>query len=321
MQGRDALASTKEDRMEKNILVAVDGSVYSSNSLDYLTKLFGAGHNLSIHLFSVVSAGGAGKDWMFDVDPHRTQSPASDKHSHLARKHLKEAEDRLIRSGFAKEKITSTVRVASGICATIRAEAERGQYDSVLIGRRGLGTMGNMFFGSTSGELVEKSPKIPLWIVDGTISSSRFLLAVQSQPASLMAADHLAFILKDHPNAEICLYHSNSVFGRQNPAKEEAFHKQWGKSWCDQYLDIDNFLFFAHAQLLVDNGIARHRITQLPTQMHLDVSADLLRQAKQYNCGTIVIGRRSRDGGKNLIKGVSDKTLNQAENIAVWLAG
>ncbi len=307
--------------MEKTMLVAIDGSVYSCNSLDYLAKLFSSDHNLSIHLISVVSAGGAGKDWMFDVDPYRTQSPATEKHSHLARKHLKEAEDRLVRNGFAKEKIESRVRVASGVCAAIRDEADRGQYDSLLIGRRGLGAMGNMFFGSTSGELVEKSPKIPLWIVDGTVCSNRFLLAVQSQPASLMAADHLAFILKYHPHAEICLYHSNSVFGRQKPAKVEEFHQQWGKSWCDQYLDIDNYLFFAHAQLLVDNGIARHRITQLPAQMHLEVSADLLRQAKQYNCGTIVIGRRSRDGGKSVIKGVSDKTLNQAQNIAVWLAG
>ena len=33
--------------MEKKILVAVDGSVYSSNSLDYLAKLFGPDRSLS----------------------------------------------------------------------------------------------------------------------------------------------------------------------------------------------------------------------------------------------------------------------------------
>lgn len=307
--------------MEKKVLVAIDGSVYSCNSLDYLAKIFSSDGNLRVHLLSVVSAGGAGKDWMYDVDPYRTQSPASEKHSHLAHKHLKEAEDRLIRNGVTKERIETQVKVASEIGAAIRDEAERGHYDSILIGRRGLGTVGNMFFGSTSGELIEKCHKTPLWIVDGNVNSHRFLLAVQSQPSSLMAADHLAFILKDHPSAEICLYHSNSIFGKQQPAKTEAFHEQWGKAWCDQYLDIDNFLFFAHAQLLVDNGIARHRITQFPAHMHIDVSTDLLRQAKQSNCGTIVIGRRNRSSGKGQIKGVSDKTLKQAQNIAVWLAG
>lgn len=307
--------------MEKKILVAIDGSVSSFNSLDYLIKLFASDSALSVHLLSLVPAGGGGKDWMFEVDPYRTQTSASEKYSLLARKHLREAEDRLLRNGIAKERIESHVKVASGVCAAIRDEAERGHYDSVLIGRRGLGTVGSMFFGSTSGELVEKCHKIPLWIVDGNVSSHRFLLAVQNQPASLMAADHLAFILKNHPEAEICLYHSNSVFGKQQPAAAAAFHEQWGRAWCDQYLDLDNYLFYAHAQLLVDNGFARHRITQLPMQMHLDVGADLLRQAKQHGCGTIVIGRRRRDLGKAQITGVSDRTLKQAENIAIWLAG
>lgn len=307
--------------MEKTVLVAVDGSVSSSNSLDYLAKLFGSDSTLAIHLLSVVSAGGGGKDWMFDVDPHRTPSAASEKQAQLARRHLKEAEERLVRNGIARERIEARVKIASGISAAIREEAKRGNHDSVLIGRRGLGAMGTMFFGSTSGDLIEKCHGIPLWIVDGDVNTSRFLLAVHSHPASLMAADHLAFILKGHPNAEICLYHSNSVFGKQQPAAAEEFHAQWGKTWCDQYLDLDNFLYFAHAQLLTDNGIPRHRITQLPMQMHIDVGTDLLRQAKQYNCGTIVIGRRPRDKGKGQIKGISDRTLNQAQNIAIWLAG
>jgi nucleotide-binding universal stress UspA family protein len=307
--------------MEKTILVAVDGSVYSGNSLEYLTKLFGPDRNLSLHLLSVVSSGSGGKDWMFDVDPLRSQSPESEKKTSVARRHLKEAEHRLIRSGFAPERIATKVKIATSTSSAIREEAEHGQYDSIVIGRRGLGSMGTMFFGSTSGELIEKCHKVPLWIIDGSVSAERFLLAVHSHPSSLMAADHLAYILKEHPNAEICLYHSNSVFGTQQPAKTEDFYAQWGKEWCDKYLDLENFLFYAHAQLLVEGGIPRSRITQLPTQMHLDVGSDLLRQAKQHRCGTIVIGRRRRDLAKGQLRGVSDKTLHQAQNIAVWLAG
>jgi nucleotide-binding universal stress UspA family protein len=307
--------------MEKTILVAVDGSVYSGNSLEYLTRLFGPDPSLSIHLISVAASGGGGKDWMYDVDPLRTQSAGADKRTLAARKHLKDAEDRLVRSGFSRERITSQVKVGSSISAAIRDEAEHGSYDSLVVGRRGLGAMGNMFFGSTSTELIERSHKIPLWIIDGTVTPERFLLAVQCHPASLMAADHLSYMLKNHPGAEICLYHSNSVFGAQQPAKAEDFHAQWGKDWCDQYLDLENFLFYAHAQLLTEGGIPRHRITQLPAQMHIDIGSDLLRQAKQHRCGTIVIGRRRRDLFRGQLKGVSDKTLKQAQNIAVWLAG
>lgn len=307
--------------MNKTILVAIDGSVYSGNSLDYLARLFKGDPSLLIHLLSIAPSGGAGKEWMFEVDPHRSQSPEAEKRARQARRTLKEAEERLVRNGLAAERIESRVRIASGISNAIREEAERGQYDCVLIGRRGLGAVGSMFFGSTSGELVEKCHRTPLWIVDGQVTEDRFLLAVHSRPSSLMAADHLAFMLKDHPTAEILLYHSNAVFSSQQPSRDEEFHEQWGREWCEQYLDIENFLFHAHAQLLAENGIPRRRISQLPMQMHLDIGSDLLRQAKQHRCGTIVIGRRRRDQHKGQLTGVSDKTLKQAQNIAVWLAG
>lgn len=307
--------------MERTLLVAVDGSVYSSNSLDYLARLFAHDRDITIHLLNVAASGSADKDWMNEVDPLRSQVAGSDKRSILGRKYLKEAEERMLRQGFAPERLQTRVKNASSISSAIREEAERGNYDAIVIGRRGLGAVGTMFFGSTSSDLIEKCHRSPLWIIDGNVSAARFLLAVHSHPSSLMAADHLAFMLKGVPGAEICLYHSNSVFGSQTPAKAEDFHAQWGKEWCDQYLDLDNYLFYAHAQLLVDNGFSRHRIIQLPTQMHLDVSSDLLKQAKEHHCGTIVIGRRRRDINRGQLKGVSDKTVKQAQNVAVWLAG
>jgi len=306
--------------MEKNILIAIDGSVYSGNSLEYIVKLFGSDPSLSLHLLGVVPGGG-GKDWMNDVDPLRSQSVATDQRSSRARRQLRDAEDRLIRDGIPKERIETKVRTAASVSGAIRDEAERGNYDCVVIGRRGLGTVGNMFFGSISAELIEKCHKVPLWITDGKVSNERFLLAVHPSPSSLMAADHLAHMLKGHHDAEICLYHSKPVFGAVRAAKPEAFHAQWGKEWCDKYLDRKNSFFCAHTQLLVEGGISQSRITQLPAQVHLDVGSDLVRQAKQHNCGTIVIGRRRRDLAKGQLKGVSDKTLKQAQDIAVWLAG
>ena len=308
--------------MKKTVLVAIDGSVYSSNSLDYLIKLFDNDSSFHIHLISVVPSGGSSQDWMFDVDPLRQQSPLTEKRSRVAHRYLKNAKARLIRNGFPKDQVSYSAKTSStSISTALHQEANQGQYDSILIGRRGIGTVGGLFFGSTSGDFIEKCHEIPMWIIDGEIVSRRFLLAVQSQPESLMAADHLAFMLQDHPRAEICLYHSNNMFGRQQPAKPEHFHPQWGEQWCEQYLDLENFLFYAHAQVLIDNGIPRNRISQLPAQMHLDVGADLLRQAKRHNCGTIVIGRRGRQVGKGLLKGVSDRAVQQAQNIAIWLVG
>lgn len=316
----EAYTTEGEQPVDKTVLVAIDGSVYSSNSLDYLIRVFNKDPNLAIHLLSIVPAGGSGESWMYDVDPLRSQSPDSEKRTRIAARYLRDARQRLIRNGFAEEKITyATAASAASTTTAIHHEANRGVYDSLLIGRRGVGMVGEMFFGSSSAQLIAKCHELPLWIIDGEVRSNRFLLAVQSMPASLMAADHLAYMLKDQPEAEICLYHSNSVFGDKTPASPEDFHGQWGREWCDEYLDIDNFLFYAHARVLMDGGIAHAKISQLPVQMHIDVGFDLLRQAKRHHCGTIVIGRRGRYASRGLFKSVSDRTMQQAHDIAVWL--
>ena len=81
--------------MEKTILVAIDGSVYSANSLDYLARLFAADSSLHLHLLAVAPSGGAGKEWMFDVDPHRSPTAGSDQRTQQAHRHLREAGERL----------------------------------------------------------------------------------------------------------------------------------------------------------------------------------------------------------------------------------
>jgi hypothetical protein len=127
--------------------------------------------------------------------------------------------------------------------------------------------------------------------------------------------------MSEHPDTEICLYHSSAVFGSTAAAPAEEFHAQWGKEWCDKYLDLDNHLYQAHTRLLIDNGFPENKISQIPPHRDLDASHDLLRQAKSHGCGTIVLGRRGRGADKGLLGGVSDRTTQQAQNMAVWLVG
>ncbi|MDD3618846.1 MAG: universal stress protein [Desulfobulbaceae bacterium] len=308
--------------MNKKILVAIDGSIYSSNSIDYLIRLFRDDPSLAIHLFAVVSEAGSGQNWMYEVDSLREHTPLTDRRRITAERFLRDARDRLVRNGVGEDRVTFTAQVSQMQSAkTIHHESNKGVYDALVIGRRGMGRVGEMLLGSVSAFLVEKCHEIPLWIIDGEITSNRFLLAVQCKPQSLLAADHLGFITGSLPEAEIFLYHSNVLFGADQPAAPEEFHPIWGKEWCDQYLDIENYLFYAHAQVLKDHGVHPKRITQLPMERNLEVSRDLIKQADRHNCGTIVIGRRSRDAGKGMFGGVSDRALSKAQNLALWLVG
>jgi nucleotide-binding universal stress UspA family protein len=308
--------------MQKKILVAVDGSVYSSNSLDYLIRLFKTDAETAIHLLSVVSAGSSDQNWMLDVDPLRADTPVVELRKAKAEKYLKDARDRLIRNGFKEEQIEySVVSSAASFAVSIHHFANQGIFDGLLVGRRGVGKMGEMFLGSVSGDLMKQCHEVPLWIIDGEVTSTSFLLAVHSRPESLMAADHLAFMMQNNLDTRIYLYHSDAAFGSTKVSPPEEFHKRWGEQWCRQYLDLDNHLYRAHERILVENGIEAEQITTIEPHMDLDAGHDLMRQAKKHACGTIVIGRRGREAEKGLLGGVSDRTTQQAEDMAVWLVG
>ena len=308
--------------MLKKILVAVDGSVYSSNSLDYLIRLFKNDSSLNIHLLSIVSAGSSDQNWMLDVDPLRSESPVVDLRKAKASRYLKDASDRLLRNGFSEEQVHFSVESSAGSIATsIHHHANQGLYDGLLVGRRGVGKIGEMFMGSVSADLINKCHEVPLWIIDGEVTSTCFLLAVHCTPESLLAADHLAFIMHSNPETEVYLYHSSSVFGSTQVAPPEQFHDQWGEAWCTEHLDLDNHLYQAHTRILIENNIPKERITGISPRLDLDASHDLLRQAKKHGCGTVVIGRRGREIDKGLLGGVSDRTTQNAQNVAVWLVG
>ncbi|MCI5137448.1 MAG: hypothetical protein D3922_03320, partial [Candidatus Electrothrix sp. AR1] len=307
--------------MKKKILAAVDGSVYSSNSLDYLIRLFRQDQNFSIDLLAAVSTCCGDQSWMSDVDGQRTESTVVLQRKAKATRYLKDAKARLERNGFPKEKITTFVHGSDeGIINSIYHFAKENMYDGLLVGRRGVGRVGEMLLGSVSADLVRKCHEIPLWIIDGNVTSTRFLLAVHTCTQSLMAADHLAFILQDNPKAEIYIYHSLAAFGSTPPAEREEFHSRWGARWCEKNLDVGTCLYKAHSQILIENGIPEERIIQLPPRRGIHPSHDLLRQAKRHQCGTLVIGRRDRVD-KGLLGGVSDRTTNNAQNMAVWLVG
>ncbi len=308
--------------MKKKILVAVDGSVYSSNSLDYLIRLFRQTQDFSVDLLAAVSTGGGDQDWMAEVDPQRTESTAVQQRKARAGKYLKDARLRLVRNGFPEKNINSLVHASGeGTSNAIHHFAEKNLYDGFLIGRRGVGKVGEMLMGSVSAELIKKCHEVPIWIIDGNVTSNRFLLAVHNCTCSLMAADHLAFILQNTPQAKIYLYHSIAIFGSMPPSEKEDFYDRWGEKWCKKNLDMESCLYKAHTEVLMNSGIPEERIVKLPPHRDLHASHDLLRQAKTHQCGTIVIGRRGPKVDKGILGGVSDRTTQNAQNMAVWLVG
>jgi len=311
--------------MLKKILIAVDGSPYSTHSLRYLGQLFQQLPEIHFHLLSFVpasSAGPAAKDWLTETELLNTVSPSTQKLLVAQKKYMLQATDTLKRLGIAEKQVHTSVRLAQrSVAQDIIHEARQGKYDALLIGRRGIGKLEEMIMGSVSATILEKCHDVPLWIIDGQVNSRKFLVPVDGTCHSLKAIDHLGFILAGNPYAEVTLFYSKALLGSHPKIEPKDFYTLWGEPWCEEHLRREDSLFHAPKQLLVDSGFPGERIFWKETFMGIDPSRQILRQALIDDFGTIVMGRRGEEASKGIFRSVSDRVLLMAEEVAIWIIG
>jgi nucleotide-binding universal stress UspA family protein len=311
--------------VERKILVAVDGSHHSHNILRYLGQLFSMVEHVSFHLLCIVPSTGlpeAGKEWMDELDLLATMSSEGRRRYHAAKRYMGEAILQLARRGIDPEQVTTAVQLARiSVAEDILHEARKGVYDALLIGRRGLGKLEKVFMGSVSSSVLDKSHDVPVWMIDGVVDSAKILVPVDGSVPSLRAVDHLAFILRANPHAEVTLFHSSAMLAGSGIADIHDFKEQWGEEWCELHLSRPDSLFHAPEQILRENGFPEERLHRIHTHKGLYPSRQILRQALVDNFGTVVIGRRGAHVSKGLRKGVSDQVIAMAEGLAIWIVG
>jgi nucleotide-binding universal stress UspA family protein len=309
--------------MEKKILIAVDGSVYSSQSLEYLAALFAGSTDILFHLTTYISSSGsivpAAEDSRNSLLP---VAPGSSRKRVTAQGYLQQATEKLIRLHIAPERITSSVEAAGqNIAGAIQYQAEHRLMDSILVGRRGLNYISEMLLGSVSATLLKKCHQIPVWIIDGEVQNKHILAAIDGSLPSMLAIDHLAHIMEERTDITIFLFHCHRLLEKKNSAMPESFYPIWGKEWCDQYLIGDDHIFRGPMQLLIEAGIPESNIIILPESPDLEPAHGILQQARKHQCGTLVIGRRGDGTTKGILGGVSDRTIKHAQDIALWVVG
>ena len=121
---------------------------------------------------------------------------------------LEKQKERMITMEVPSERIE---RVAQqriiGRSKAILEYARKGIYDAIVVGRGGLSRIQKTFMGSTSADLLESADVIPVWMVDGNVTSKRILVAVDGSESSYRAIDHAGFILSENPEIKFSLFH------------------------------------------------------------------------------------------------------------------
>ena len=308
--------------MQKEILIAIDGSVYSNHSLAYICKLFAVDPDIHLHLCTWVTGNSImptvanSKNSLIPTGSNQEKKIATSK------RYLHKAKEKLERAGIASERIHTSVHTSGyDYAAAIQHNAGKDLMDSILIGRRGLDGISEMLMGSVSTALFKRCHNTPLWIIDGEVQSKRFLVPVDGSLNSFMAIDHLCHIFSGRDDIEIYLFHCTAMFGKKTTCEPELFYEKWDKAWCDTHLSGSNCLFNGPQQLLLDAGIPEQHIHILEESSDFEEAHGILSEAKKQNCGTIVMGRRGKGIAKGLLGGVSDRAVKHVQDLALWVIG
>jgi len=310
--------------MEKKLLIAVDGSIYSNNTLHYLERLFAKLDDIRFHLISVIPCNPpeTAKEWFDELELMNMLSKEEQKRYASAKRYLNKALAQLERNGISPEYVTTEVKISTtSPAAEVLQVARNGYFDALIIGRRGVSKLEELILGSVSSTLLHKCHDVPIWIVDGQVDSRKFLVPVDGSHFTLQALDHLCFILQGNPYAEITLFHSAAMFAQKQDLKMGYCNRFLQNSWCEEHKSDADLHFLAPLQMLKNIGFPSDHVHQIETKKGMYASRQIVRQALIDDFGTIVMGRRDKEMVKGVFGSVTEKVLAMSVDTAIWVVG
>ena len=144
--------------MLHNVLIAVDGSRNSRRAVEYAGKVFAPNPQARLVLFQIlpaISRMNLDKEEIKKIDAHKAERPDlaglywRPEDEEEMNKFFGEAKDLLIEAGVKPEQIKYKFGVKKAeIADAILEEAELGSYVTLILGRRGLSRVREVFSGS-----------------------------------------------------------------------------------------------------------------------------------------------------------------------------
>jgi nucleotide-binding universal stress UspA family protein len=305
--------------MEKKILLAVDDSRHSRNAIHYAVSVSSFVKNLHYVLFHVQPAIS-----LFLKDEAKKSLTAKSemdnvlkKNDQSARRLLESYQDKMAKMGIVPDQIEIVTRPRNlGLAKDIIDFAQNRNFDAILVGRRGLSRLQEMYMGSVTSNVLEHSRVIPVWLVDGDITTTKILVAIDGSESSLRTIDHVRFMISNKPEVHLTLLHVTSSSRNFNPDKApnpelEQIVARGDKACIEQ--------FYPYAkQKFNEVGISEDRIEMKTVKGGRQAGKAILDFAQKGNYGTIVIGRRGIN--KAFFMGsISRYIINRVSNRALWI--
>jgi len=308
--------------MRKKILIAVENSIHSKHALAYAARMAGIIGDIDFVLLHVqpMVSGYLVEDALKSPKARAELETVKKNNRSAAQELLKNCKQQLLESGVAAECVElKTVNRDAGVADDILNMAESGAYDALLIGRRGISGLQELFIGSVTANLLSHSKRMPLWVVDGRVSSEKILIAVDGSVNSLRAVDHVAFMLSNTSGVSLELLHvqprlsdfcelgSPDTDTKNLKAAIRQSSQQCIRDFKDRVFDM-----FREA------GLSEEQISFQEIDKRLAPAKAILEKARKEQFGTVVIGRQGQSASKFMGK-VASAVVHKIKDNAVWV--
>ncbi len=294
---------------EKKILIAMDESEYAFEAVRYVSRIPSLKRSRLV-LFSVFNPI---RDSYWDLEK---EPIFAGKFSQIGtweaqrekslRAHITKAKSILLSAGFSDASVEMKLqRRKEGIARDIFNEACQG-YESLVIGRRGVGRIRGIVLGGVAYKLLQKTTSIPLLLVGRKTRPGKVLIALDGSAGSMRAVDYAGKVFGES-GFEIRL--TNVIRDVEEDRVTEAQKR---------IRDV----FDEAGRRLVNAGIPRDKITSRVITGTRSRAEAIVAEAKQNDCGTIAVGKRGlSEVGDFFMGSVSYKVVQLARGRAVLVVG
>ncbi len=302
---------------DKKILVTLDGSKRAERTIDYLCsfKPFKEKH---LTLFNITTPV---PETYYDLSRNAFSKVAVSQvkawemgQKKMMADFMENTRKALISAGFESGGIEVKLeRCVQGITRGILKEVQSGEYEALVIRRRGTeNSILGVTMGSVAAKLVEKQDSIPL-IVAGTREIKHYLcIAVDGSDGSMRAVRFTAGIMgKFDCRILLCAV--------MRAAKPTGTDDPFAEMSNQAYSRLEQALA-ASKDVLVEAGISEDRIETRLIEGASSRAAAVLDTARKAECDTLVMGRKGRSEVENFDLGrIPRKIIYSSRKFSIWM--
>lgn len=312
-----------EKNPDKMVVVPVDGSENALQALDFIGRIFGPKHNLTLSLIYILPKLPPilVEESSKSRETARQLRKIEQRNSELAERILTDAKGRLIKIGFAQEPIEAVSQktelgVARDICSW--AEDTR-KADAIIISSRGRSRLEAFFTGEVANKVLECARVCPVWMVKGPVKSKNVLLAIDSSENAMQTVDHAGFLLAG-TDVNVTAFHSKRDLRRFVPKEVLQEFPEVQKFWQSKAAEAVAPYMTKARELLLKAGLAENQISIRVVDGSRSASKDILKEAEENAIGTIILGKKGSSNLKDDAMGsVTKKVLERAADMAVCI--